>query len=309
MVSQIGIHASVDALFPPSVLRDALSTVGPTIQIVESESDLEGCDAVVTFSYDESFLDANLTWIHSIQSGVDRFPFEQLEQRDIALTSSAGIHGDSVGETVAGYMLQFARRLHIHRDNEHRREWQYPAWDAAFTLPNESLCVIGLGTLGRGIAARAAALGLTVTGVKRTPVPVDHVTQIYTPDELMKAIADVRFVAVAVPLTDQTEGLIGADELATMRDDAYLLNVSRGGVVDDEALLAALRADDLAGAALDVFETEPLPDESPFWTRQNVIVTPHAAAANREYYQRVAALVRENVRRLEANETLANRVV
>lgn len=309
MVVQIGIHTSVGALFPPSVLRDALSDVEPTVRVVETGDELERCDALVTFAYDESFLDADLTWIHSVQSGVDRFPIEQLDRQKVTLTSSAGIHGDSVGETIAGYMLQFSRRLHVHRDNEHRQEWQYPAWDAAFTLSGESLCVIGLGTLGQGIAARADALGLNVVGVKRTPVSVEHVSHIYIPDELMEAVGDARFVAVAVPLSDRTKGLIGEAELAAMRDDAYLLNVSRGGIVDEEALLAALRADELAGAALDVFETEPLPEESPFWTLPNVIVTPHAAAANREYYQRVAVLVRENVRRLEANEPLANRVV
>ncbi|QLG27448.1 D-2-hydroxyacid dehydrogenase [Halorarum halophilum] len=309
MLSRIGVHTSVDVLFPPSVLRDALSDVEPTVEIVETAADLDECDALVTFSYDESFLDADLDWIHSIQSGVDRFPFDRLERRGIALTSSTGIHGDSVGETVVGYMLQFARRLHVHRDNERRREWQFPPWDAPFTLPGESLCVVGLGTLGQGIARRADALGVDVVGVKRTPTPVEHISRVYTPGELQEAIADVRFVAVAVPLTDRTEGSIGADEFGVMREDAYLLNVSRGGVVDDSALLDALRDDELAGAALDVFETEPLPDRSEFWERENVIVTPHAAAANREYYRRVGALVRENVRRLDANETLANHVV
>ena len=309
MLSQIGVHESVETLFPPSVLRDALADVEPSVRVVETEADLATCDALVTFTYDESFLEADLTWIHSVQSGVDRFPFEELERRDVALTSSTGIHGDSVGETVAGYMLQFARRLHVHRDNERRREWRFPAWDEPFTLPGESLCVVGLGTLGQGIAGRADALGMDVVGVKRTPVPVEHVSRVYPPDELHEAIADVRFVAVAVPLTDRTAGSFGPDEFAAMREDAYLLNVSRGGVVDDAALLDALRAGELSGAALDVFETEPLPDESPFWGREDVIVTPHAAAANREYYRRVAALVRENVRRLDAGERLANQVV
>lgn len=94
-----------------------------------------------------------------------------------------------------------------------------------------------------------------------------------------------------------------------MREDAYLLNVSRGGVVDDDALVSALQAGEIAGAALDVFETEPLPENSPFWDLQNVIVTPHAAAANREYVHRVATLVRENVRRLETNQSLVNTVL
>jgi D-2-hydroxyacid dehydrogenase (NADP+) len=308
MVERIGIHESVSELFPPTVLRDELDDVPAAVRIVGEGAGLDACDALVTFEYEDAFLRAGLTWIHSIQSGVDRFPFDELEARNIRLTNSTGIHGDVVGETVAGYMLSFARRLHEHRANQLHKEWSFPAWDAAFTLRGESVCVVGLGTLGRGIAARADALGMDVTGVKRTPTPVDHVDDVYPSSELHAAIADARFVALAVPLTDRTEGLVGEAELATMRDDAYLVNVARGPVVDQSALVATLQAGGLAGAALDVFEAEPLPEGSPLWEMENVVVTPHAASANREYFQRVATLVRENVRRLDAGESMANAV-
>lgn len=323
----VGIHRSVDELFPPSVLRDALDPATESgdsgwtdadpayvdslddVHVVESTAELGECDVLVTFAYDDSFLDAGLSWIHSIQAGVDRFPFDALSDRGVRLTNSSGIHGDSVGETVVGNMLQFARRLHRHRDRERHKEWRYPDWDETFTLPGESLCVVGLGTLGQGIATRAAALGVDVVGVRRTPLPVEHVRSVYVPDQIETAVADARFVAVATPLTDRTRGLVGTDEIAAMSDDAYLLDVSRGGVVDGSAVLSALRNDELAGAALDVFETEPLPDDSPFWDMENVIVTPHAAAANREYVARIAALVGENVRRIGEGDSLANRVL
>ena len=311
MVERIGVHASVGELFPPGRLRDALDDVGATVEVVGGEdgADLDGCDVLVTLAYDESFLEADLRWIHSVQSGVDRFPFDELEARGIRLTSSTGIHGDSVGETVVGYVLQFARGLHRHRDRQHEREWRYPDWDETFTVDGESCCVLGLGTLGRGIARRADALGLDVVGVRRTPTPVEHVRAVYTPDRIEEAVSAARVVAVATPLTERTRGLVDADVLAAMREDAYLLNVSRGGVVDEAALLAALEGEELAGAALDVFETEPLPAESPFWAMPNVIVTPHASGANRSYHERVAAIVRENVGRLDAGEPLANGVV
>jgi D-2-hydroxyacid dehydrogenase (NADP+) len=150
---------------------------------------------------------------------------------------------------------------------------------------------------------------MEVVGVKRTPTPVDHVSEVYPRSELHEAIADARFVALAVPLTDETRGLVGTDELATMCEDAVLVNVARGAVVDQAALVDALEAGDLAGAALDVFEEEPLPAESPLWEMPEVIVTPHFAAATRDYHERIAALVRENVRRIAAGESLANRVV
>ncbi|SMO72143.1 D-2-hydroxyacid dehydrogenase [Halorubrum cibi] len=320
----LGVHESVDLIFPPTVLRDALepnadsgdvessdadSIDGSEVRVVGSGAELEACDALVTFAYEDAFLTSGLSWIHSIQAGVDRFPFDELESRGIRLTNSTGIHGDAVGETVLGYMIQFARRLHRYRDRGREREWAHPEWDEPFTLSGESLCVVGLGTLGRGIAARADACGMDVVGVRRTPTPVDHVREVYTPNEIESAVEDARFVAVATPLTEETRGLIGADVLAAMPESGYLLNVSRGGVVDETALLEELENDRLAGAALDVFETEPLPEESPLWELDDVIVTPHAAAATRDYYRRIADVVRENRRRAVAGEPFVNQVV
>jgi D-2-hydroxyacid dehydrogenase (NADP+) len=150
---------------------------------------------------------------------------------------------------------------------------------------------------------------MDVVGVKRTPTPVDGVDRVYPPSALHEAIDGVRFVALAVPLTDDTEALISTPELETMRTDAYLVNVARGAVVDQAALVDALDRGDVAGAGLDVFETEPLPPESSLWDREEVIVTPHAAGINDEYYERVATIVRENLRRIAAGESLTNRVV
>lgn len=308
MVSRIGIHDSVEAVFPPTVLRENLADLDLPVEVV-STAGVGDVDALVTFTYEDAFLEAGLEWIHSIQAGVDRFPLDELEADGIRLTNSTGTHGDSVGETVAGYMLSFARRLHEHRSKQVRGEWEWPAYDAPFTLDGSSLCVVGLGTLGRGIAARADALGMDVTGVKRTPLPVDHVDEVHPPTDLQDAVADAKFVALAVPLTDDTEGLLGGPEFDAMRDDAVLVNVARGGVVDQDALVAALRDGGLAGAALDVFETEPLPEDSPLWDMDEVVVTPHAAAANRDYPNRMATLVRENVRRLADGDRLANLVV
>lgn len=215
----------------------------------------------------------------------------------------------SVGETVAGYMLMLARGLHTHRTNQTQQEWTSPAWDDPFAVQGESLCIVGLGTVGQGIALRADNLGMDVTGVKRTPTPVNHVQTVFPPADLHRALADAWFVVLAVPLTDQTVDLIGETELATMRDDAYLINVARGGVVDQSSLVGTLEANELAGAALDVFETEPLPEDSPLWTRDNVIVTPHAASADRDYYRRIGELVRENVRRFTTGDPLVNQIV
>ncbi|USZ67057.1 D-2-hydroxyacid dehydrogenase [Halorussus salilacus] len=307
-VERLAIHDSVSAVFPPERLGEELSDLGVDVGVVGDDG-VADCDAVVTFAHTDAFLDADLDWVHSIQAGYDRFPLSEFEGADIALTNSTGIHDTSVGEFAVGLMLSFARRLHTYVRAQEDREWEHPAWDEPFTLDGERLCVVGLGTLGRGIAERADALGMRVTGVRRSGDPVAGVEEVYTPDRLREAVGEAKFVALAVPLTDETEGLIGRAELDAMREDAYLLNVARGPVVVEDELVAALREGELAGAGLDVFETEPLPADSPLWDFEEVVVTPHRAAATRDYYRDIADLVRENVGAIRDGQELMNRVV
>ena len=333
MTLTLGVHESVEVVFPPAAFLDAIAddaaATETEVRVVAAGDDealaddvpasLADVDALGTFAYDEAFLDADLEWIHSIQTGVDKFPFDDLEAAGIALTNSTGIHGDAIGDTVAGYMLSFARRLHVYRDQQREREWEWPAFDEPFSLAGERLCIVGLGVLGRGIAERASGLGMEVVGVRRTPTPVANVDEVYGRDALDEAIADARFVALALPLTPETEGLIGEPEFAAMRPDAYLLNVARGAIVDEAALVEAVESEaaeseaaeseSIAGAALDVFETEPLPESSPLWDHEEVIVTPHAAAAHHAYADRVADIVAESLRRRKTGDGYANRVV
>lgn len=306
-IQRLGIHESVNEVFPAAKLVDALDDVDPAVELLTDADTVTGFDAIVTFAYKPEFLE--LQWIHSIQAGVDRFPFDELERHDVILTNSTGIHGDSVGETVAGYMLMFARRLHDAVANQQHRTWDRPEWDEAFTLRDLPVCIVGLGTLGRGVADRANGLGMRVTGVKRTVEPVDGVDRVFPSEELVEAIEGARFVIIAVPLTKETEKLIGAEAFEAMRPDAYLINVARGGVVDHGALRTAIRTGSIAGAALDVFESEPLPSESALWSLDDVIITPHIAGVTRDYYANVATLVRENIEHVAAGSSITNRIV
>lgn len=308
-ISRIGIHPSVDELCFPDRLQESLSDIDVEVVVVDdTRTAFAACDAIVTFDHRDAFLET-VDWIHSVQAGYDHFPLDDLETAGVVLTSSTGIHGNTVGETVAGYMLMLARHLHAYVGYQQRCEWYRPAIDAAFTLTGTSVCVVGLGTIGRGIAERADALGMRVTGVRRTPDSVPGVERVYGSDDLHSAIETARFVAIAVPLNDETHHMIGPDELEAMREDAYLINVARGAVVDEEALVDALRGDEIAGAALDVFEEEPLPEESPLWGMDDVIISPHRAAITDTYHEDIADLVRENLRRLDAGEEWLNRVV
>ncbi|WP_101294088.1 D-2-hydroxyacid dehydrogenase [Halegenticoccus soli] len=306
-LSRIVVHDSVDLVFPPEALGDELSDLDLPVELGGSDPELGDGDAAVAFGPHPSFLDAD--WVHCIRAGYDEFDLDAYESAGVALTNSTGIHDTSVGETVAGMMLAFARRLHVYRDAQSDREWVREPYEAPFTLDGQRICVVGLGTLGRGIAARASALGMDVVGVRRSGDPVPGVREVYTPDGLREAVSEARFVALATPLNDATEGLFGAAEFEAMREDAYLLNVSRGAVVDEAALIEALDAGEIAGAGLDVFETEPLPEDSPLWGYEGVLVTPHSAAMTNDYHRDVAGLVRENVERVGEGREMVNRVV
>jgi len=303
----LGVDESVSILFPPAVLAAELADLPVETAVVDGAEGLDGCQAAVTFSYHDAFDD--LAWVHSIQSGVDGFPHDRMRAAGVALTNSTGIHGDAIGEAVASYALAFSRRLHDHIANQQDAAWSPPAWDEAWTVRGERACIVGLGTLGRGVVDRLTGLGVDVTGVRRTPTPEPGVDRVYTPSKLREAVSEARFVVAAVPLTDDTRGLIDADILAAMRDDAYLINVARGAVVDQSALVDALQDGEIAGAALDVFETEPLPASSPLWGMDEVIVSPHCAGFTDRYHEHVAAIVAENVDRIRADDDLTNRVL
>lgn len=305
-LTRFAIHESVELVFPAEALADSLADLDVPVEIVGDDASFESTEAVVAFGPHPNFLDAG--WVHCIRAGYDDFDIETYEREVVILTNSTGIHGTTIGESVAGYMLAFARRLHVYRDAQADAAWAPVAYDEPFTLDGERLCVVGLGTLGRGIADRGSALGMDVVGVRRSDEEVPNVDEIYTPDRLHNAIADARFVALATPLTPETEGLIDAAAFEAMRDDAYLINVARGQVVDEDALIEALRDGEIRGAALDAFTTEPLPEDSPLWDFEEVIVTPHSAAMTRDYHRDIAELIRTNVERAGSGREFVNRV-
>ncbi|WP_411967369.1 D-2-hydroxyacid dehydrogenase [Haloferax sp. YSSS75] len=306
-LDRLAVHESVGKVMPPQLLVDALEDTGIPVELVDDDEQFGPGDVVVTFGHRDTFLDAD--WVHGVRSGYDEFPVGVYDEAGTVFTNSTGIHGTTIGETVAGYMLSFARRLHTYRDVQFDHEWRRPSYDESFTLQNERLCVVGLGTLGRGIADRAAALGMDVVGVRRSGDPVENVSVVYTPDQLHTAIEDARFVALATPLTRETEGMFAAPEFETMREDAYLINVSRGEVADESDLVSALRDGAIAGAALDVFTKEPLPEDSPLWDFDEVLLTPHVSPATGKYHEDIAGLVSENVSNVRAGDSMMNRIV
>jgi D-2-hydroxyacid dehydrogenase (NADP+) len=306
MIERLTVHESIENVVPKQAFVNAFDELTIPATLVGDDETYGETDAVVSYVPRPEFLDA--AWVHCARAGYDEFNVGAYESASVPLTNSEGIHAATVGELAVGYMLSFARLHHLYRDHQNESEWYSPDYERPFTIENERLCVLGLGTLGTGIAQRGDALGMEVIGVRRSDESVPGVDAIYDPTNLLDAIAEARFIAVAVPHTSETENMISTAELTAMREDAYLLNVARGPIVDEDALIDALDTGMIAGAGLDVFETEPLDSDSPLWEFNEVIISPHKGSATNRYHLDIAELVSENVRRFQSDKELRNRV-
>lgn len=253
---------------------------------------------------------ALLRWIHSGAAGVASLLHPELLDSDVVLTNSAGIHAPPIAEAVLGMMLHFARGLdHAVRAQE-ATEWRPDLYERSDNgvreLSGATLGIVGFGGIGREIARRARALDMNVAAVRRTPA-TDDLADIVTGDDSLGRLLEMSdFLVLCVPATKETRGLIGARDLARMRRGAVLINVARGSVLDEIALIESLARGHLRGAGLDVFATEPLPRESPLWTMSNVLITPHVSATSPRFWEREGELILENVRGYLAGADLVN---
>jgi phosphoglycerate dehydrogenase-like enzyme len=248
-----------------------------------------------------------LRWIQSIGAGFDQFPLIELKDRGIRLTRAHGVNRNAVAEHAFALILALSRQLHFCRDNQRKHVYRQMISDIPRRedeLTGKTLGIIGLGHIGSRVAELGKAFNMRVVATKRDPAtykgPADLVT---TPDRADDVIREADFLVLNCPLTPQTRGLINERTLGLMKRSAFLVNVARGGCVEEPALLAALRENRIAGAALDHFSEDPLPASSPFWDLDNVIVTPHTAGETRKYEENVIDILLENLSRLERGET------
>lgn len=305
-LQRLSVHESVENVVPSRAFVEAFGDLPVPARLVGDGETYDSSDAVVSYVPRPEYMDAG--WVHCARAGYDEFDTEAYESAGVPLTNSTGIHGATVGEVAVGCMLSLARLLHVYRDHQNLTSWYTPDYERPFTVEGKRCCVLGLGTIGTGIAERAAGLGMDVVGVRRSGGELSGVSPVYHPDDLLEAIGDARFVVVALPHTPATDGLLDAEAFAAMRDDAYVVNVARGPIVGEAALVEALENDEIAGAALDVFEEEPLPLESPLWSMREVIVMPHKGSATNRYHLDIAALVTEIFAQYRAGEPMRNRV-
>ncbi len=308
----------VNVLYYPELLgrpRYISDHTGPARRSPEQEAQWQAllAKADILFDFDASHredlpdLTPNLKWIQATSAGIGQFVrrMRYAERAGWILTTASGVHARPLAEFALMSMLMFAKDFPYLQSEKEARHWQRYC---GTELSDLTVGIIGLGKIGREVARLAKALDMRVIGNRRHPeagVPA-NVDVLYGPDDLAPILAQSQVLVLAAPHTDETEQLIGRDELALLPAGAVLINIARGNVVDQPALIAALQSGHLRGAALDVFEVEPLPADDPLWSMPNVIISPHSASTVTLENRRLVRLFCDNLRRFLAGEDLIN---
>ncbi|MHC5610392.1 MAG: D-2-hydroxyacid dehydrogenase [Nostoc sp.] len=282
---------------------------------VDSEGNLDGdaSDAEVYlngFYLKTSTLDKVLTaapalrWQQSPSAGVNHILTPTFLEKDIILTNAAGVHAIPISEFVLAFMLYHAKNLRKLQTLQDEHTWVRGVF--LEELADATLLILGTGNIGQAIASRAKAFGVTVWGSRRHPEPLPNFDKVVGADEWRSLLPTADYVVIATPLTPETKGLIDEAALRSMRQSAYLINIARGAIVDEVALLTALREGWIAGAGLDTVATEPLPEESPLWSLPNAFITPHCSALSPPLKERIAQLFIDNLKRYQTGQPLRN---
>jgi phosphoglycerate dehydrogenase-like enzyme len=252
-----------------------------------------------------------LRWFHLCGVGVDLQRYGPLLERGVRITNSIGVNNEPIALNAVTGMLMLIREFPHHLESQREGAWRPIDWDSPM-LPldpaGQKLVLVGVGAVGSRIAEFAKLLRMHVIGVRRSPYAGEAVDEMVHPRELDGVLADADWLVLACTLTDETRGLIDARRLSLLKRGARLVNISRGAVLKEDALIDALQTGQLRGAYLDVFAKEPLPPDSPLWRMPNLIMTPHNAAISSGKYQREADLFFENLRRWAGDQPLINEV-
>ena len=262
------------AAFPQLDLVTAVDLPG-------AEDKLAGAEIIV--AVDHSFNDARLAaaaklrWIQTMTTGTDALERSRALRQDIVVTTMRGIHGPQMSEMAFLFMLNLARRFPQMLDNQRAHRWQ--RWDQV-RLAGKTVLIVGTGLVAAALAPRCKAFGMTVLGVSRTPRALDSFDRVEAYDRVKELAAQADFLILIAPYSKVTHHLVDAELLAAMKPTAFVLNLARGSLCDEAALLDALKTKRIAGAGLDVFNTEPLPAGHPFWDMDNVLMTPHCSGSS-----------------------------
>lgn len=247
-----------------------------------------------------------LRWVQVPSAGVDRYLYPEFLDSQVILTSSSGVHRMPISEMIFAMMLALAKRLHQFMRFQMEAKWN---WLAPDELAGKTIGILGLGNVGMETASKAKCFGMKVLALKKKQIRrPSYVDEILGPEDLNCLLRESDYVVVTVPLTSETYHMISEEELKLMKPSAYVINIARGAVIDNKALVKALKEGWIAGAGLDVFEEEPLPEDSEFWRLENVVITPHVAGATPHYSDRAVRIFCVNLKRYLEGKPLLNAV-
>jgi D-2-hydroxyacid dehydrogenase (NADP+) len=306
---------------PPPEMPERIRARWPEMRVVHLPrydrmlDELPDTDIFVGFSLrPEQFAVAwKLKWLHSTAAGVGQLMYPELRNSGIEVTNASGVHRIPMAEHILGTLIALTRRFPDCFRHQQQAHWaQQELWNAPVRpreLRGQILLFIGFGAIGREVAKIIRPLGMRVWAVTRSGRAEEGLAeQVFPVSKLDEALAQADFVVLAAPETPETRKMMGAREFALMKPSAYFLNVSRGALVDEPALIFALAERQIAGAALDVASQEPLPPENPLWKLDNAFITPHMSAASEHLWERQTDLLMENLERWFAGDELLNRV-
>lgn len=245
-----------------------------------------------------------LRWIQLISAGVPWDLCPVAKARGITVTNLSGLYGTTIAEHALAMMLALNRNLHVAFAQQQTKTWDRKLRETMRDLHGATLGIVGVGDIGQAIARLCRALGMRVVGCRRAPKPTPYVDQVYPLADLHALLAESDVLAVAAPLTAASEGMLGAAEFAALKRGAIYINVSRGGIAQEKALLAALQTGHVAAAGLDVFAVEPLAPDHPFWSMPQVLVSPHYSGETINLSARPAERFARNLSRWLSNEAL-----
>jgi phosphoglycerate dehydrogenase-like enzyme len=306
---------------PPPEMPERIRARWPEMRVVHLPrydrilDELPDSDIFVGFSLrpEQFALARKLKWLHSTAAGVGQLMYSELRNSGIEVTNASGVHRVPMAEHILGTLIALARRFpDCFRYQQQARWAQQELWNAPVRpreLRGQILLFIGFGAIGREVAKMIGPLGMRVWAVTHSGRAEEGLAEnVFPASKLDEALPQADFVVLAAPETPETRKMIGAREFALMKPSAYFLNVSRGALVDEPALISALAKHKIAGAALDVASQEPLPPENPLWKLDNLFITPHMSAASEHLWERQTDLLMENLERWFAGDQLLNRV-
>ena len=305
----------------PKMYVTKIRNVSKSIEVIQSKDRKEALHIIEDvdilfagfFSRDLFLAARKLKWIQAWGAGVDRLLIPEVVKSQVIVTNAGGVHPTPISEHVIGFMLCFSRKLHLFIRNQAQRKWERDESTEESTeqieeLSGKTVGILGLGRIGTEIAEKSKCLGMRVIATKRhVNRPVSTcIDQLIPSTDLNQLLAESDFVVLSLPLTEETRGMIGESQLKNMKRTGYLINVSRGKIVQENKLIEALKKGWIAGAGLDTFESEPLPEKSELWGFNNVIITPHIAGQTPFYMERLTNIFCENLDRFIHKKPLIN---